>query len=76
MSLKSYKCPTCGKRCGNAGAYKRHMKSHKRPELKPATKLRYVKLGPVKAMPKKPDIDLKPVKTVRQLKLRKIRPAL
>ena len=71
MSLKSYKCPTCGKRCGNAGAYKRHMKSHKRPEPKSASMLRYVKLAPVKAVPKKPDIELKPVKAVRQLKLRK-----
>ena len=47
------------------------MKSRKRPEPKSASKLRYVKLAPVKAMPKKPDIELKPVKTVRQLKLRK-----
>ena len=47
------------------------MKSHKRPEPKSASKLRYVKLAPVKAVPKKPDIELKPVKAVRQLKLRK-----
>ena len=74
MSQKSHTSSTCRKRCGNAGAYKIHMKTHKRLEPKSASMLKWVKLAPVKPISKKKEsreIELKPIKKVRQLKLRK-----
>ena len=72
MSQIFYKCSICRKRCGNAGALKIHMKSHKRPEPKSNSLLKYVKLAPLKSTMKIESlaIESKPFKTVRQLKLR------
>ena len=77
MSQIFYKCSICRKRCGNAGALKIHMKSHKRPEPESNSLLKYMKLAPVKSTTKieSPAIESKPMKTVRQLKLREDPPS-
>ena len=42
MSNKQFECPRCYKRCGNAGALKTHMKTHKKPEPKSGSMLKWV----------------------------------
>ena len=42
MSKKLFQCPQCYKRCGNAGALKTHIKTHKKPEPKSGTMLRWI----------------------------------
>ena len=73
MSSKNFQCPRCFKRCGNAGALKTHMKSHK-SEPKSGSLLKWiVKRKPAKIekkqRPKEP-IELQPILKTRQLKLR------
>ena len=73
MSNKQFECPRCYKRCGNAGALKTHMKTHKKPEPKSGSMLRWVvKRVKSESKPKpKMAIELKPIVKTRQLKLRK-----
>ena len=75
MSNKQLECPRCGKRCGNAGALKTHMKTHKKPEPKSGSLMKWiVKREPVKSESKKKVndmVELQPIVKTRQLKLRK-----
>ena len=75
MSTQQFACPRCFKRCGNAGALKTHMKTHKKPEPKSGSMMKWIiKREPVKAENKqkpKESIELKPIRKTRQLKLRK-----
>ena len=74
MFEKMYECPRCFKRCGNAGALKIHMKTHKKTEPKSGSLLKWVKRTYVKLKPKakeKTPIELKPIVKSRQLTLRK-----
>ena len=73
MSDKQFECPRCYKRCGNAGALKTHMKTHKKPEAKSGSLLKWVvKRVKSESKPKpKMAIELKPIVKTRQLKLRK-----
>ena len=74
MSTKAFQCLQCGKRCGNAGALKSHMKTHKKPEPKSGSLLKFLKRTPAKKA--KPPIELKPLKKTHQLRLRqKVNPA-
>ena len=77
MSSKIYTCLICRKRCDNAGALKIHMKLHKRPEPQCFSLLKWVEFAPVKSTAKKesPAIEMKPMKRMRQLKLREDPPA-
>ena len=78
MSTKAFQCPQCGKQYGIAGALKTHMKSHKKPEPKSGSLLMFLKRTPAESKKKaKPSIELKPLKKMRQLRLRKkVKPAL
>ena len=75
MSNKQFECPRCFKRCGNAGALKTHMKTHKKPEPKSGSLMKWiVKREPVKSESKKKVndmVELQPIVKTRQLKLRK-----
>lgn len=75
MPNEKFTCPRCFKRCGNAGALKTHMKTHKKPEPKSGSLMKWiVKREPVKSESKqkpKEAIELKPIRKTRQLKLRK-----
>ncbi len=75
MSNKQFQCPRCIKRCGNAGALKTHMKTHKKPEPKSGSLMKWiVKREPVKSESKKKVndmVELQPIVKTRQLKLRK-----
>ena len=75
MYSKRFVYPWCYKRCGNAGALKTHMKTHKKPEPKSGTMLKWiVKRELVKSESKlkpKEAIEMKPIRKQRQLKLRK-----
>ena len=76
MSSKQFECPKCFKRCGNAGALKTHMKTHKKPEPKSGSMMKWiVKREPVKSERKKKKakdmVELQPIVKTRQLKLRK-----
>jgi len=63
MSKKAFQCPQCNKRCGNAGALKTHMQSHKKPEPKSGSLLKFLKRTPAESKKKaKPSIELKPLK--------------
>ena len=73
MTNKPFECPRCYKRCGNAGALKTHMKTHKKVEPKSGSMLKWV-VKHVKSEKKpkpKMAVELKPIKNARQLKLRK-----
>ena len=75
MSSKQFECPRCYKRCGNGGGLKTHMKTHKKPEPKSGTMLKWIVKRKImksesKPKPKEP-IELKPIRKQRQLKLRK-----
>ena len=74
MSNKQFQCPRCFKRCGNAGALKTHMKTHKKPEPKSGSLMKWiVKREPVKSESKKKVndmVELQPIVKTRQLKLR------
>ena len=48
MSTKSFQCLQCCKRCGNAGALKSHMKTHKKPEPKSGSLLSFWNVHPRK----------------------------
>ena len=73
MLNKQFECPRCYKRCGNAGALKTHMKTHKKPEPKSGSMLKWVvKRVKSESKPKlKMAIELKLIVKTRQLKLRK-----
>ena len=73
MSSNQYECPRCYKRCGNAGALKTHMKTHKTNEPKSASMLKWVvKRVKSERKPKpKMAIEMKLIVKTRQLKLRK-----
>ena len=75
MSTQQFACPRCFKRCGNAGALKTHMKTHKKPEPKSGSMVKWiVKREPVKSQGKqkpKQAVEMKPIRKTRQLKLRK-----
>ena len=75
MSSMQFICDQCHKRCGNAGALRTHMKTHKKPEPKSGSLLKWiVKRNAVKSEDKqkpKEAIELKPLRKTRQLKLRK-----
>ena len=77
MFSKIYACLIYRKRCGNSGALKIHIKLHKRPEPQFSSLLKWVKLAPVKSTAKKepPAIEMKPIRRMRQLKLREDPPA-
>ena len=66
-------CPRCYKRCGNAGALKTHMKTHKKVEPKSGSMLKWVvkRVKSEKKPKPKMAVELKPIKKARQLKLRK-----
>ena len=68
MPKVRYTCSKCGKKCGNAGAYKNHMKTHDQKEPASTSLLRFLKRAP-----RKLPIELKPiVKKPKQLKLTSI----
>ena len=71
MPNEKFTCPRCFKRCGNAGALKTHMKTHKKPEPKSGSLMKWiVKREPVKSESKqklKEAIELKPFRKTRQL---------
>ena len=73
MSNNKFQCLRCYKRCGNAGGLKTHMKTHKKPEPKSGSMLKWVvKRVKSESKPKpKMAIELKPIVKTRQLKLRK-----
>ena len=75
MSSMQFICDQCHKRCGNASALRTHMKTHKKPEPKSGSLLKWiVKRKAVKSEDKqkpKEAIELKPLRKTRQLKLRK-----
>ena len=71
MSTKQFECPRCYKRCGNAGALKTHMKTHKTSEPKSGSMMKWIvkRVKPEsKPKPKMP-IELKPIVKAGQLKL-------
>ena len=76
MSSKQFECPRCYKRCGNAGGLKTHMKTHKKPEPKSGTMLKWIvkrELVKSESKPKpKEAIEMKPIRKQRQLKLQKL----
>ena len=67
MSNKQFECPQSYKRCGNAGALKTHMKTHKKPEPKSRSMLKWVvKRVKTESKPKpKMPIELKPIVKTR-----------
>ena len=68
MPKARYTCSKCGKKCGNAGAYKNHMKTHDQKEPASTSLFRFLKQAP-----RKLPIELKPiVKKPKQLKLTSI----
>ena len=73
MSNRPLECPRCYKRCGNAGALKTHMKTHKKVEPKSGSMLKWVVKRVKSEIKPKPKmaIELKPILKTRQLKLRK-----
>ena len=73
MTNRPLECPRCYKRCGNAGALKTHMKTHKKVEPKSGSMLKWVvkRVKSEKKPKPKMAVELKPIKKARQLKLRK-----
>ena len=73
MSNKDFECPQCCKRYKNAGGLKTHMKTHKKPEPKYGSMLRWVVKRAKSEIKPRPSmaIELKPIMRTRQLKLRK-----
>ena len=75
MPNEKFTCPRCFKRCGNAGALKTHMKTHKKPETKSGSLMKWIgKREPVTSESKqkpKEAIELELIRKIQQLKLRK-----
>ena len=65
MSNKDFECPQCCKRYKNAGGLKTHMKTHKKPEPKSGSMLRWVVKRAKSEMKPRPSmaIELKATET-------------
>ena len=64
MPKVNHTCPKCGKKCGNAGAFKIHIQTHDQKEPPASSLLRFLKRAP----PKKFSIEMKPMKKEKKSK--------